>query len=77
MILRGLGLGIHPSLNRDATFQNFIVFYVLEVFLLIKVGLIVEVLWNLGCTEAARASPSVGTSWFCIIQGHFLLSGMK
>lgn len=26
MILRGLGLGNHPSLDRDATFQNFIVF---------------------------------------------------
>lgn len=77
MILRGLGLRNHPSLNRDATFQNFIVFCVLEDYFKIKVGLIVEVLQNLWCTEAAHASPSAGTSWFCIVQGHFLFSGVK
>lgn len=77
-ILRGLGLGNHPSLSRDATFQNFAVFYVLEVCFFLNQGcLIVEVLWNLGCTETAHAGSSAGTSWVCIIQGHFLLSGVK
>lgn len=65
MILSGLGLGNHPSLKRDATFQNFTVFYVLGFFFLNES-------WSLGCTETAHASPSAGTSWFCIIQGHFL-----
>lgn len=66
MILRGLGLGNHPSLNTDATFQNFIVFYVLEGFFLNQSWLDCRSLVGLGCTETAHAGPSAGTSWFCI-----------
>lgn len=66
-----------PKLKQRCHFPEFYCFLCFGGLFKIKVGLIVEVLWNLGCTEAAHASPSAGTSWFCIVQGHFLFSGGK
>lgn len=77
MVLRGLGPGNHPGLNRDATFYNFIgvLFVLLLRFFNLKsslAGLWKSCSgWSLGWTETTRASPSARTSWFYIVQVYF------